>query len=239
MTNPGPDRARVFTLQQPVLALALLAMLTVFSAPVDAADSFAATGEPISLRLEDAELADVLRSFSKISHLNFVVVPEVNRYDLLNQTVSAAFESTPWDEVLNEILSNAGLAWTHEGSVLWIHPPSDPPDGDRNFTGDPITLNLEGADLRKVIKVFSAQTGHVFELDPAVEAEVTVNLEDVPWDQALELILRISGLTYSLSNGVFEIYPVTDARGMQLLSVRKRSPEGRFEGERVLHYKKN
>jgi len=239
MTKTGPDRVRIFTLQRSFLVFAVLTSLVVSPAPVNGAGPFDATGEPISLRLDNAELADVLRSFSKISHLNFVVVPEVNRYDLLDQAVSVSYESTPWDEVLNEILTNAGLAWTHEGSVLWIHPPSGAPEGDRNFSGDPISLNLEGADLRKVIKVFSAQTGHTFELDPAVDEEVTVNLEDVPWDQALELILRISGLTYSLSNGVYEVYPATDARGMQLLPVRKRTAEGRYEGERVLHYKKN
>jgi TonB family protein len=221
-----------------VVSLAVLVAMTVAAPPVDG-DDFVASGEPISLRLEDAELADVLSSFAEITRLNFVVVPAVNRYDLLNQSVSVTFESTPWDRVLDEILANAGLAWTREGRVLWIHPPFEAPQGNRDFTGDPISLNLEGADVRKVIEVLSAQTGHTFNLDPAVASEVSVNLEDVPWDQALDLILRISGLTSSRSNGAFEIYPVTDARGMQLLPVRESPAEGRFEGERVYRYTKH
>jgi len=217
----------------------MFATLAVSAATVAGADTFTPNGEPISLRLEDAELAEVVLTFSKITDLHFVVVPEVNRYDLLNQTVSVVFDGTPWDAVLNEILADAGLGWTLEGSVVWIHPPLQAPDGDRNFAGDPISLDLEGADLRKVIQVFSAQTGHTFDLDPAVDAQVSVSLEDVPWDQALDLILRISGLSYSLDNGVVEIYPATDARGMQILPVRKRTAEGRFEGEPVQRYKKN
>lgn len=239
MTHPGPHRARMIAPQRSMLAFAMLAMLTVVAAPADGTGPFDATGEPISLRLDGAELADVLRSFSSISHLSIAVVPEVNRYDLLDQSVTVSYESTPWNQVLDEILADAGLASTHEGSVLWIHPPSAALEGDRNFTGDPISLNLEGADVRKVIQVFAAQTGHIFDLDPAVEGKVSVNLEDLPWDQALDLILRITGLSYSRNNGGFEIYPVTDARGMQLLPVRTKSAEGRFEGGRVHRYTKN
>jgi TonB family protein len=249
MTYPGPHRTRVSTRQRSMfvftviasiaVAFTVIASIAVAAGPLDGADTLSGTGEPISLCLEDAELADLLRSFSKITDLNFAVVPEVNRYDLLHQSVSVTFESTPWDEVLDEILANAGLGWTHEGRVVWIHPLSGAPEGDRDFAGDEISLDLEGADLREVIQVFSAQTGQTFDLDPAVDAEVSVNLEDVPWDQALDLILRISGLAHSLDNGVVEIYPVTDARGMQLLPVRKRTAEGRLEYEHVYRYKKS
>jgi TonB family protein len=208
------------------------------AAPPAGGEDQVATGAPISLRLEDAGLADVLVTFSKITELHFVVVPEVNRYDLLNQTVSVVFDQTPWDTVLDEILSDAGLEWTLEGTVLWIHPPSQAPDGNRHFTGDPISLKLEGADVRKVITVLSEQTGRTFNLDPSVSSQISVQLEDVPWDQALDLILRISGLAYSRNNDAFEIYPVTDARGMQLLPARESLVAGQFESERVYRYKK-
>jgi TonB family protein len=228
----------MFTPRRIAVSLAVLAAIAVAAPPADGDDQ-TATGDPISLRLENAELTDVLMTFSTVTDLHFVVVPEVNRYDLLDQMISVAFEETPWDTVLNEILADAGLGWTLEGPVLWIHLPMKAPDGDRHFAGDPISLNLEGADVRRVIAVLSAQTGRTFNLDPSVSSSVSVNLKEVPWDQALDLILRISGLAYSRDDGAFEIYPITDSRGMQLLPARKSSAVGRFEGERVHHYKKH
>lgn len=75
------------------------------------------------------------------------------------------------------------------------------------YTGEPITLSLKDADLRDVIKTFAVLTEINMMVDPSVRGKVTLELYDVPWDQAFELILRISGLDYHLANNVMYIAP--------------------------------
>jgi len=76
---------------------------------------------------------------------------------------------------------------------------------EQQFTGEPISLSLKDADVRDVLKTFSALTQLNIIVDPGVGGSVTVELRDVPWDQALDLILRINNLDYVLENNVLRV----------------------------------
>jgi hypothetical protein len=65
----------------------------------------------------------------------------------------------------------------------------------RVFNGEPISLNLKDADIKDVIRTFAELTGLNIAVDPGVAGAVTVDFVDVPWDQALDLILRQNNLT--------------------------------------------
>ncbi|MBP7146972.1 MAG: type IV pilus secretin PilQ [Acidobacteria bacterium] len=82
-------------------------------------------------------------------------------------------------------------------------------DGRRNFTGAPISLELVDADLKQVFGVFHDLSGLNFVLDPAVGGAVTIIVEDVPWDQALDLILKNNNLDMVLEGNVVRVAPVT------------------------------
>jgi len=75
----------------------------------------------------------------------------------------------------------------------------------RVFNGEPISLNLKEADLKDVLRTFSDLTGLNMAIDPGVTGSVTVDFTDVPWDQALDLILRQNGLTFTLEGNVMRI----------------------------------
>jgi type IV pilus assembly protein PilQ len=79
---------------------------------------------------------------------------------------------------------------------------------EQQFTGEPITLTLKDADIKDVLRTFSALTQLNIVLDPSVSGSVTVELREVPWDQALDLILRINGLDYVLENNVLRVAPI-------------------------------
>ena len=79
---------------------------------------------------------------------------------------------------------------------------------EQQFTGEPISLSLKDADIKDVLKTFSTLTGLNIVLDPAVSGSVTVQLNDVPWDQSLDLILRINNLDYVLENNVLRVAPI-------------------------------
>jgi type IV pilus assembly protein PilQ len=77
--------------------------------------------------------------------------------------------------------------------------------GDKQYTGEPITLNLKDADIKDTLQRFSELTQLNIVLDPDVRGTVTVSLQDIPWDQALELILKINQLGYVLEGNIMRI----------------------------------
>lgn len=75
----------------------------------------------------------------------------------------------------------------------------------RRYTGEPISLDLKDADIRDVLLTFSRLARLNMVIDPDVRGSVTVRLEDVPWDQALEVILKVNGLGYVLEGNIVRV----------------------------------
>jgi type IV pilus secretin PilQ/predicted competence protein len=96
----------------------------------------------------------------------------------------------------------------------------------RVFTGDPISLNLKDADIKDVLRTFAQLTGLNIAVDPNVNGTVTVDFVDVPWDQALDLILRQNGLTFLLEGNVMRVGTIarltTEATAATELAERER-----------------
>jgi type IV pilus secretin PilQ/predicted competence protein len=78
----------------------------------------------------------------------------------------------------------------------------------RQFTGHPISLDFQGADLRAVLRTFAEISGLNIVIDPAVTGTVDVALRDVPWDQALDIILAANKLGYLIDGTIVRIAPL-------------------------------
>lgn len=76
---------------------------------------------------------------------------------------------------------------------------------EKKFTGEPMSLELKDADVKDVLRTFAKLTGLNVVVDPDVSGSVTVQLENVPWDQCLDIILRINGLDYVVENNVLRV----------------------------------
>lgn len=82
-------------------------------------------------------------------------------------------------------------------------------DEKRVYNGTPISLQLVDADIKQVFGYFHDISGLNFVLDPAVSGQVTIIVDNVPWDQALDLILQNNSLDMVLDGNVVRIAPVT------------------------------
>ena len=78
----------------------------------------------------------------------------------------------------------------------------------RPYSGTPVSLDFQQADLKSVLRVFSEISGLNVVIDPAVQGTVDVALKDVPWDQALDIILRANQLGYLVDGTVVRIAPL-------------------------------
>ncbi len=85
-------------------------------------------------------------------------------------------------------------------------PPSGRPQPP--FTGEAVSLDFQNADLRAVLRTFAEIGGLNVVIDPQVGGVVDVFLTDIPWDQALDVILRTNRLGYAVDGTVVRIAPL-------------------------------
>ena len=81
--------------------------------------------------------------------------------------------------------------------------------GQSGFVGEPINLNVVNADVRDILNYITEQYGINFVIDSSVGAvPVTVNVQDVPWNLALEMILRSNKLGAQVNGNILRIATV-------------------------------
>jgi type IV pilus assembly protein PilQ len=73
------------------------------------------------------------------------------------------------------------------------------------YTGEPISVNLKDVDLKDFFRLIHEISGLNVVLDPAVHGSLTIVLDEVPWDQALDIVLQNNGLDKQLSGNVLRI----------------------------------
>jgi type IV pilus secretin PilQ/predicted competence protein len=75
----------------------------------------------------------------------------------------------------------------------------------QKYTGDPISVNLKDVDLKDFFRLIHEISGLNVVLDPSVRGTVTLVLDEVPWDQGLDIVLRNNGLTKEIDGNVLRI----------------------------------
>jgi type IV pilus assembly protein PilQ len=79
-----------------------------------------------------------------------------------------------------------------------------PPPAGR-YSGEPISVNLKDVDLRDFFRLIHEISGLNVVVDPAVKGSLTIVLDDVPWDQALDIVLKNNDLDKQLDGNVLRI----------------------------------
>jgi type IV pilus assembly protein PilQ len=108
------------------------------------------------------------------------------------------------------------------GKPVDVTPPASPLQGglaqrnaggrEKPYFGEPIDLKVTNADVTDVLRTFAQISGLNVIVQPGVAGVVTAELENVPWDQALEEVLKINNLDYELDGNVMRIAPTETLR---------------------------
>jgi len=78
--------------------------------------------------------------------------------------------------------------------------------GQPGFVGEPINLNVVNADVRDILNYITEQYGVNFVIDSSVSAvPVTVNVQDVPWNVALDAVLRANRLGIEVNGNILRV----------------------------------
>ncbi|WP_444985193.1 type IV pilus secretin PilQ [Halomonas mongoliensis] len=90
------------------------------------------------------------------------------------------------------------------------------------YTGERITLNFQDIEVRSVLAIIADFTGLNLVASDSVQGRVTLNLEDVPWDQALDLVLKSHGLASRQEGNVIVVAPAGELAQREQLEIQSR-----------------
>ncbi|WP_217705718.1 type IV pilus secretin PilQ [Peristeroidobacter soli] len=97
----------------------------------------------------------------------------------------------------------------------------------KEYVGERLTLNFQDIETRAVLQLLADTSGQNMVISDSVAGNVTLRLQNVPWDQALDVVMRTKGLDSRQEGNVIFIAPATEiaAREKELLTARKEAQE--------------
>src|SRR5689334_2924777 len=91
------------------------------------------------------------------------------------------------------------------------------------YTGERLTLNFQDIETRAVLQLLADASGQNIVVSDSVQGSVTLRLQNVPWDQALDIVLRTKGLDKRKNDNVIIVAPTDElaSREKAELAARK------------------
>jgi type IV pilus assembly protein PilQ len=80
----------------------------------------------------------------------------------------------------------------------------------KEYTGERLTLNFQDIDVRSVLQLLADTSGQNIVVSDSVTGSLTLRLQNVPWDQALDIVLRTKGLDKRRQDNVIIIGPTEE-----------------------------
>lgn len=77
----------------------------------------------------------------------------------------------------------------------------------KNFKGGRITLDFQDVDVRTILQILAKESGLNIVASDSVQGRMTLNLKNVPWDQALDLVMQARGLDMRRQGNIINIAP--------------------------------
>ncbi len=129
--------------------------------------------------------------------------------------------------------------------VLEVKPVREDPNkliqgaGKGRFGGEKLSLNFQNIDVRSVLQVIADFTNFNIITSDSVQGNLTLRLKDVPWDQALDIILQARGLDMRKNGNVIWIAPRDELAAREKLDLEARAQIGDLEPLRTESFQIN
>ncbi|MEX0729566.1 MAG: type IV pilus secretin PilQ [Aquisalimonadaceae bacterium] len=93
---------------------------------------------------------------------------------------------------------------------------------DPQYTGERLSLNFQDIEIRSVLQLIADFTGLNVVVSDSVTGNLTLRLQNVPWDQALDIILRTKGLDKRIVDNVMLVAPAEEISERERLDLQAR-----------------
>jgi type IV pilus secretin PilQ/predicted competence protein len=154
----------------------------------------------------EEKVVEATRSRSEIAASHFAgpapALPSINRPPFATHASLAAEPA-----VINAALQQQQQQpqSSPAGTTVAVSGPSTSNCTTGRYTGEPFGMNFKDLDLKDFFRLIHEISGLNVVLDPSVKGSVTIVLDDVPWDQALAIVLENNGLACTLQGNVLRI----------------------------------
>ncbi|MGC2741612.1 MAG: type IV pilus secretin PilQ [Candidatus Angelobacter sp.] len=155
----------------------------------------------------EEKIVEATRSRSDIAASHFAgpapALPSINKPPFATHA-SLAAEPAAINAALQQQQQQPAQS-TPAGTTVSVSGPSTTNCTTGRYTGEPFGMNFKDLDLKDFFRLIHEISGLNVVLDPSVKGSVTIVLDDVPWDQALAIVLDNNGLACTLQGNVLRI----------------------------------
>ncbi|AMO98315.1 type IV pilus secretin PilQ family protein [Collimonas arenae] len=127
--------------------------------------------------------------------------------------------------------------------VIVVKPLKEDPNklaqGTQGYRGDKLSLNFQNVEVRSVLQVIADFTGLNIITSDTVGGNLTLRLKDVPWDQALDIVMQAKGLDMRKNGSVIWIAPKDELLTKEKLELEQRSQIAELEPLRTESFQLN
>jgi type IV pilus assembly protein PilQ len=109
--------------------------------------------------------------------------------------------------------------------------------GTKTYTGEPLSLNFQNIETRAVLQILADFTGLNIVVSDTVEGSITLRLTNVPWDQALDIILKTRGLAMRRTGNVILVAPSEEITARERLELESKQQIAELMPLRSEHFK--
>ena len=151
--------------------------------------------------------------------------------------VSIVTTTTQGDNV-HMVIEPKGL-WEHSAYqsdtqlVVEVRPIKEEPNklsqGTQGYRGEKLSLNFQNVEVRAVLQVIADFTGLNIITSDTVSGNLTLRLKDVPWDQALDIVMQAKGLDMRKNGSVIWIAPKDELLTKEKLELEQRAQIAELE----------
>ena len=168
-------------------------------------------------------------------------LPEVlrRRLDVMDfGTPVSTITTMAQGENVRMVIEPKGL-WEHSAYqsdtqlVIEVRPIKEEPNkltqGTQGYRGEKLSLNFQNVEVRAVLQVIADFTGLNIITSDTVNGNLTLRLKDVPWDQALDIVMQAKGLDMRKNGSVLWIAPKDELLTKEKLELEQRAQIAELE----------
>lgn len=155
---------------------------------------------------------------------------------------------TPQGDNVRMVIEPKGL-WEHSAYqsdsqlVIEVKPIKEEPNklaqGTQGYRGEKLSLNFQNVEVRAVLQVIADFTGLNIITSDTVSGNLTLRLKDVPWDQALDIVMQAKGLDMRKNGSVLWIAPKDELLTKEKLELEQKAQIAELEPLKTETYQLN
>lgn len=156
--------------------------------------------------------------------------------------------TTPKGENVHMVIAPKGI-WEHSAYqsdtqlIIDVKPIKEDPNkltqGTQGYRGERLSLNFQNVEVRAVLQVIADFTGLNIITSDTVSGNLTLRLKDVPWDQALDIVMQAKGLDMRKNGTVLWIAPKDELLTKEKLELEQKAQIAELEPLRTETFQLN